>query len=359
MRAMRFVLLLSCLVACSGDTSYGTEADDLGAGKYENPLLRAQDGTYAECPDPNVKQFGANYFMVCTSPKVGQTAQAFPIHWSSDLVHWHFIGHVFSAGDHPSWALPPGAGGVYWAPELNRIDGKWHLVFAAKTSNPSKHGSLAIGVATADAIAGPWNATGSPIVSQGDGSIPGPGDGNSGRIDPSIVRDPKSGDLFLYYIYQPHYVHVAKMTADGLGVVKGSDKGLFETSQAWEETTVEGVEAHARDGKIVLLYSGASTWDGTYAVGAARADSPYGPFDKHQGPILSSSSSGKLVGPGHSSQWVTGPDGKTWLLYHVQRRGQTGHSEPRLLALDELTFDGNGWPKVGNGHPSESPRTLP
>lgn len=120
-----------------------------------------------------------------------------------------------------------------------------------------------------------------------------------------------------------------------------------------------GVEPHYKDGYFYLLYSGASTWDGSYAVGVARSKSALGPFEKHGAPILQSSANGHLVGPGHSSQCVEGPDPNTYLLYHVQRRGQTGHSAPRLLALDELTFASDGWPRVGNGHPSESARAKP
>ena len=366
---MRFAALLVLFAACAGST--GSESDDLGAGQYQNPLLKNGDGSYAECPDPNVRQFGANYFMVCTSPNIGRTANAFPIHWSPDLVHWHFVGYVFGPNHHPSWAVAPGSGGTYWAPEIYRNNGKWLLVFAAKTADPSKGGSMAIGAASADALAGPWIPTKEPLVSQGDGSIAGPGDDNSGRIDPSVVRDPNTNDLYLYYVYQPQFVHVTRLAADGLSVIKGTDKELrlasnasFHATLPWEHDSgghgvVEGVEANVRDGKFYLLYSGASTWDGTYAVGVARADSPWGPFEKHGAPILDSSTNGKLVGPGHSSQWVEGPNHKTYLLYHVQRRGHEGHAQPRLLALDEVTFDASGWPSVANGHPSESAKSIP
>ena len=230
-------------------------------------------------------------------------------------------------------------------------------------------------VATADAIAGPWTASSEPLVAPGDGSIPGPGDANSGRIDASLLREPTSGDLYhdpntnnlyLYYIYQPRWVHVTQLTSDGLSLVKGADRelqltsgGAFTATLAWEKTTIEGVEAHYVDGQFVLLYSGAGTWDGTYAVGAARSSSPEGPFTKHGNPILQTKPGGSLVGPGHSSQWVRGPDGSDYLLYHTQFRDLEGSGGPRVLDLSKLTFDADGWPVVGDGYPTEAPLSVP
>jgi beta-xylosidase len=366
--------LLLALGACSGspETPEGrSESEELAAGQYLNPLMGTGGGHYAECPDPNVRQFGANYFMVCTSPGIGQSSEAFPIHWSSDLVHWQLVGHVFSGASFPRWAKVPGAGAFYWAPEINRFKDKWVVTFAASSSDRSNAGSMAIGAASADTIAGPWTATREPLVAQGDGSIPGPGDRTSGRIDPTVVRDPATGALYLYYVYQPQYVHVAQLSDDGLSVVRGTDRELqlttgepFRATLPWEHDhqghgVVEGVESHFKDGHFILLYSGASTWDGSYAVGVARSASPFGPFEKRGDPILRSVADGRMVGPGHSAQWVEGPDARLELFYHVQLRGQTGHTGPRLLALDEVWFDGAGWPRVGDGEPGDHAMPIP
>jgi hypothetical protein len=257
------------------------------------------------------------------------------------------------------------------------------VTFAATSNDPSKDGSMAIGVATADAIAGPWTSTPEPLVSQGDGSIAGGGDGESGRIDATLLRDPSTGELyhdpatgnlFLYYIYQPRWIHVAELAPDALSVVRGSDHelalsaasggGPFTSTLPWEQDhkgdrVVEGVEAHSVGGAVYLLYSGGGTWDGTYAVGVARADSPLGPFTKHGAPILRTSPSGSLVGPGHSSQWIYGPNGHAFLLFHTQRRSDMGANGPRLLNLEEVTFDTDGWPAVGDGYPTEKALALP
>jgi beta-xylosidase len=243
---------------------------------------------------------------------------------------------------------------------------------------PANSHPMAIGIASADSFDGPWIAGAEPIRQQGDGSIGGCGDTKSGRIDPSIVRGP-NGNLYIYYIYQPDRIHVAELAANGLTILPGTDHEVslvggkaFGPTEAWEETTIEGVEAHVKNGVFYLLYSGASTWDGTYAVGVARSQFPDKEFEKHGAPILSSTSKDKLQGPGHSSQWVDGPNGDTYLLYHVQFAKEVAEelseekTDPqhryhlaRYLCLDELTFDATGWPRVGQGSPTEAEQKTP
>ncbi len=370
MRNLITLIALGLAIGCTNtaDEQTSSESEDLTSAHYKNPVLGD-----TQCPDPSVRQYGANYFMVCTGPTFGGGNAAFALRWSHDLVHWHDIGHVFENGAHPKWAVAPQAGGRYWAPEINRIGNKWHVTFAATSSDPSKCGSMAIGAATADAIGGPWTPTAAPLVSQSDGSEGAHSphkcgeakgsDETSGRIDPTLLH--ADGKLFLYYVHQSNFVRVVELDASGTHVAPGTNKQLmlddgqqFHATLPWEKTTVEGVEAHVKDGVVYLLYSGDSTWDGTYAVGVAKATSPTGPFTKKGAPILTTRKNSGLVGPGHSSQWVTGPNGGTAIFYHVQRRGHEGFGGDRLLCLDQVTFEG-GWPRIGDGHPSESSRAVP
>jgi arabinan endo-1,5-alpha-L-arabinosidase len=361
-------LLLS--FGCSGNSDEATDstAEDLTSARYTNPVLGD-----ISCPDPSVRQFGANYFMVCTGPTFGGGTDAFALRWSHDLVHWNDIGHVFTKGTHPKWAVAPQDGGRYWAPEINRVGGKWLVTFAATSNDKSKCSSMAIGAATADAIAGPWTATPEPIVSQDDGSE-GPdaphackdanvSDEKAGRIDPTLLSH--DGHLYMYYVHQSNFVRVVELDPSGTHVIPGTNKQLmlndgeqFHATLPWENTTVEGVEAHFKDGVFYLLYSGDSTWNGTYAVGVAKASSPLGPFTKKGAPILSTRTGSDLVGPGHSSQWVTGPNGGTAIFYHVQKRGHEGVGGTRMPCLDPVTFE-DGWPHIGDGHPSESSHAVP
>ncbi|MGZ3427746.1 MAG: family 43 glycosylhydrolase, partial [Polyangia bacterium] len=125
-------------------------------------------------------------------------------------------------------------------------------------------------------------------------------------------------------------------------------------------STAEGPEPFlASDGHIYLMYSGANTWDGTYAVGIARAPTanPLDGFDKKEPDARILRSGGQAFGPGHGSHPLIGPNGDEYLLYHAQISA-TGHDRARKLMLDR--FDWNGmWPLVHDGRPSLSPQPTP
>ncbi|HEY8072531.1 MAG TPA: family 43 glycosylhydrolase, partial [Labilithrix sp.] len=281
------LLALTSVLGCStaGEDEASSSDEALSAHQYVNPLL---GGAY--CGAPNVRKVGGQYVMVCASEGIGAARDAYHIRTSTDLVHWSGPRTVFTPQSHPAWAEAPGTG-RYWCPEIYRVDGKWLLLFAATKAG----GSMAIGQATADSLDGPWHASAEPLVAQGDHSIAGPGDSNSGRIDPTLLFDEGKGEVFrngageltMYYVYQPHGVRVVRLRSNGQGrvsIVPSSDHGLmldsnqpFVNTLPWERTTVEGVEAQVRsNGKVYLLYSGASAWDASYATGAAMADSPEG-----------------------------------------------------------------------------------
>ena len=99
-----------------------------------------------------------------------------------------------------------------------------------------------------------------------------------------------------------------------------------------------------------MLYSGASTWDGSYAVGAASAAAPFAPFTKDPTPILRSG--GGFLGPGGVSDPTVAPDGQTVVLYHALTRVDPRHdSAQRLLLLGTLTWTAAGEPMIDHGTP--------
>jgi beta-xylosidase len=361
-------------LGCAAETDADPEAsaeDDLTAGRYKNPLL-----SEAYCGAPNVRKVGSKYVLICASAGIGTASDAYHIRTSADLVHWSAPKTVFTPGSHPAWAKAPGQGS-YWCPEIYRVDNKWVILFAA--TKPGASNSMAIGQAWADSLDGPWHPSAQPLVAQGDGSIAGPKDDYSGRIDPTLLFDEATdqvyrdaaGDMYMYYVYQPRGVRLVKVHSDGhghLSIVPKTDHDLmlasgqrFTTTLPWELNVIEGVEAQRRsDGTIYLFYSGASAWDPTYATGVARSATPDGPFHKRPQPILSTEGGGELVGPGHGSQWVLAPNGKPYLPYRVQRREHTGRGGAQLLAIEPIYFDAEGWPRViGGDHPHTSGLPTP
>jgi hypothetical protein len=98
------------------------------------------------------------------------------------------------------------------------------------------------------------------------------------------------------------------------------------------------------------MYSGANTWDASYAVGvAASADpmDPSRPFVELGRPILKQGRG--FIGPGASSRPIVGPDGNSYVLYHAETRPSPTHvSANRLLMLGRVSWVA-GWPLINDG----------
>jgi arabinan endo-1,5-alpha-L-arabinosidase len=120
--------------------------------------------------DPAVIRVGEWYYLVSTS---NDAPDAFPVSRSRDLRTWELRGFVFPRGQTPSWAATGEGVADYWAPEMHRVGGRYHVYFAAREA--AGHG-LAIGVATADTPEGPWETGGAPLL-------------RGGVIDPHVVVD--------------------------------------------------------------------------------------------------------------------------------------------------------------------------
>jgi beta-xylosidase len=236
------------------------------------------------------------------------------------------------------------------------IGGRFVVYFAAKRLD----GQMAIGAATATNARGPYHDIGHPLVALPE-SIP------SGIIDPTVVRDPRDGALYIYFCVQPKQIYAQRLDPSGLATVGGSTH-LFTADLPWEKdheghAVAEGPEAVHRDGWFYLFFSGASTFDGSYAVGVARAREPMGPFEMFGGnPILRSGAT--WLAPGHNSHLVTGPDGADYMFFHAIRRGtevrKKGDPLPhRLLFLDKVLWENDGWPRMRNPQASDQPEPVP
>jgi arabinan endo-1,5-alpha-L-arabinosidase len=315
------------------------------------------------CPDPNVldARTGAyRYYTVCTSDYY---PDAFPIRGSNDLRSWKLLGYVFPAHHQPWWALQSPAG-RYWSPELYRIGGRWVVYFAAtydavrvalKLPGAATPAPWVIGVATARSLRGPWNSR--LLHYRGQFNALGEEQENyGGDIDPSMVQDPRSGQMYLFWAQQHTSIWAAKLSSDGLELASAVHQVLW-AEPGWEcgaidhSCTVEGPAPLYHDGWFYLLYSGASTWDGSYAVGAAVARDPLSVFTRiGDSPILRSGYGWQA--PGGASHPVTGPDGQQYLFYHATRGADTSRaSENRFLMVGHFRWTGAGgfYPIVNHG----------
>lgn len=356
---------LAALVGCA---CLAASAPAATPSVIHNPQRDALTGRPLSCPDPSVIAADRGrwrYFLVCTSDNA---RNAFPIWMSEDLMHWYPDGHVLPHGHQPYWAVPSDGrshAGLFWAPSIYRIQNRWVVYFAAQYKAAShalgsvslKLGTMVLGVATARSLAGPWhtkilhspgqfNAVNGPTQQERAGGV----------IDPGVVRDPRNGQLYLFWAQQRQQIWEGALSSDGLTLAPNIRVALG-VSESWEcdpfsqECTVEGPEPFYHDGSIYLMYSAASTWDSTYAVGvAASTDAldPAHPFVKLSEPILKTANG--FLGPGRTSHPVIGPAGQFLILYHALLKPLRFHaSGARILMLGTLNW-ANGWPLINDGH---------
>ncbi|MDQ6776352.1 MAG: family 43 glycosylhydrolase [Actinomycetota bacterium] len=333
---------------------------------YHDPLRDPQTGMPLSCPDPSVSTAPTtpvSYALVCTS---GFKPDAFPIYVSRDLVHWHAAGFVFPHGRQPWWAVHSTghpSGGRYWAPEINRIQGRWVIYFAAEYNSarldlqvpgrgPLTAGEMMIGSATATSLAGPWHTA--PLHYAGQfNDVSSQREDLVSAIDPSLLQDPVTGQLYLYWSDQSTQIWAGELSPDGV-TLQPQIRRVLQPNEPFEcdpgdhnHCTVEAPEPFYANGAFYLLYSGASTWDSSYAVGVASASDPFGPFVKLGHPILRQGNG--FYSTGHTSEPVLGPDGNTYILYHARLSpGVHRSAATRYLMLASFGW-ANGWPTVTPG----------
>jgi arabinan endo-1,5-alpha-L-arabinosidase len=301
------------------------------SGLYENPVIAGG------CADPGVLRVDDTFYVACTS---GNAPSGFAIHTSSDLVKFTYANHIFPSGHKPSWAI-----GDFWAPELHRIGDKYVAYFTARHSD----GKLSVGAAFADSPLGPYTDLGAPLVH----------DAGMGMIDANAFVD-ETGTPYLVWkadgnaAGQPTPIYGQGLTADGRSLT-GSRVTLITNDLGWEGGVVEGPWVVRHGGRYYMFYSGNAFYNGTYAVGVARADAPLGPYTKKGDPIVRTNA--QWVGPGHCSV-IDGPHGEAQLVYHAWQAGHVnGPGDQRMMLVDPVHWD-ESWPTVPAA-PSSRSRPLP
>jgi hypothetical protein len=127
------------------------------------------------------------------------------------------------------------------------------------------------------------------------------------------------------------------LSADG-SRLEGDRVVVLENDQPWEAHLIEGVWVTEHAGRFHLFYAGNDFSTARYAVGAAVADDPLGPYRK-TGPLLRSSHD--WIAPGHPSV-APGPDGEPWLFLHAFEPGQVGYKAFRALLGARLRLSPEG-----------------
>ncbi|MFI2225646.1 glycoside hydrolase family 43 protein [Streptomyces fradiae] len=285
---------------------------DQGDGTYRNPVLAA------DWSDPDVIAVGDDFYLTASS--FGR-APGLPLLHSRDLVNWTLVGHALERLEPAdAFAAPRHDGGI-WAPALRRADGRFWIFWG----DPD-HGIQQV---SAERITGPWTAP--HLVKAG-----------KGLIDPCPLWDDETGEAYLVHGWARSRSGVKnrltghRMSRDGRTLL---DEGVTivdgDRIPGW--FTLEGPKLYRHDGWFWILAPAGGVETGWQ--GAFRSRDFTGPYEERI--VLAQGRTG-VNGP-HQGGWVRTRAGEDWFL-HFQSRGPYG----RVVHLQPMTWDGDGWPVIGD-----------
>lgn len=322
---------------------------------YQNPVLDC------DFPDPSVLLAPDGYYYAyATQARYAGQVLNFQVARSRDLVNWEHLGEALPTK--PTWAATSQR---FWAPDVSRhADGRYLLYYSAQPNDPAA--GLCLGVAVAAQPTGPFVDSGAPLLAGGLGFE---------NIDPMRFVEPNMGRQLLFWGSGFGPLRVRELAADGLSFASSSEAQVVvaplpPSDQAAYGYLIEGSWVHYRAGWYYLFYSGDNCCgpDARYAVLVARARQPTGPYETlataagTAGTILTENA--RWQAPGHNCL-ITDAAGQDWLLYHAIDRQQPtydainaeqGYSR-RVLMLDKVAYDAEGWSQVGT--PSATPQPAP
>lgn len=271
------------------------------AATWPAPLVRHR-------ADPWVLRDGDGYLFIATvpeydrielrrAPTIAGLAQAEPV------VIWR--KHASGPASHH-----------IWAPEIHRIDGKWYVYFAAgRAEDIWAIRMYVLECSSADPLAGPWIERGQLRTHLETFSLDATTFEHRGvRYLVWAQHDPAIGGNTSLFI--------ARM--DSPVSIAGKPVRISVPELPWEVIGYrvnEGPAALFRNGRVFLAYSASAT-DANYCLGLLTADENADLLDpaswkKSPVPVLASSESARVFGPGHNS-FTTLPDGRDVLIYHAR-----------------------------------------
>jgi arabinan endo-1,5-alpha-L-arabinosidase len=261
-----------------------------------------------------------------------------PIYKSNNLVKWEFVGTAFTNQSRPNFI----SGGVIWAPDINLINNRYVMYLAQAISNSPQKNS-GVGVGYSEKPEGPFTFQGKFFDSVEIGV--------DASIDPVYIED-QGKKYFIWGSF--HGIFAIELENDGLHIKSGSNK-IQITGDAFEGTYVfKRGDYFYFFGSVGSCCSGVRS---TYQVTVGRSKNVLGPYVDKTGKDLMNggytvilSGNDRFKGPGHNSKLVQDDSGNDWLLYHAYDAKNA--SAGRLLMLDRVLWDRDGWPYIEGGTPS-------
>ena len=295
---------------------------------YTNPVINMS------LPDPTIIKAQDGYFYLYATENTRNT----PIYRSKNLVDWTFSGTAFTDATRPTFEPKGGL----WAPDIEYINGQYVLYYSMSVWGGEW--TCGIGVAVASKPEGPFTDKGMLFRSNEIGV--------QNSIDQFYIEE--NGHKYLFW-GSFRGIYATELSEDGLSLKNGAEKKQIAG------TAFEGTYIYKKDGYYYLFASVGTCCEGvksTYQLVVGRSQSLFGPyFDKtgknmmDNGYSLVIGSSDRFVGNGHCSEIVQDDSGNDWIFYHGV---DTQNPQGRVLMLDQVRWDKEGWPYVENSKPSLS-----
>ncbi len=309
----REYISLLCLFAFI--STYGEGGKNGAVNRISNPIL---PGWFA---DPTIVKIGDLFYIYATTDNEMLASGAPTLWYSNDLQNWY--NYTMEIPSLSSVNLRN-----FWAPDIVvGDDSRYYLYFGNCQAGCNIYGYVS------DTPYGPWtklHEDDKPVIAHGY-----PRDGFP-SLDAQFFRD----DDGKIYAYWGTWVHYNGGYAVGQLNRETMDE-MFESENIPLSQTPAPFEAPymlKRNGKYILMYSGASCHDETYNVRYSYSDNLYGPFvPGKNNPILSTNADKTVHGPGHHSVLKNGDD--YYIVYHRHDYPFTAGGLARQVCIDSLIFE--------------------
>lgn len=265
--------------------------------------------------DPTIYLNKDTYYLYGTSGDDG-----FLAYQSKDLKKW-----TIAAGKNNGYALSKGesfGNKGFWAPQVFKHQNTFYIAYTADEQ---------IAIAKSKHPLGPFKQ---------DKLAPLSGIGK--QIDPFIFID-SDGKPYIYYVRlnEGNRIFVSEMNSDLSAMVPGTARECLSGIEPWENTektnwpVTEGPTVVKHGKYYYLIYSANDFRSEDYAVGYATAESPLGPWKKHQGNPIMSKKTLNTNGTGHGDLFKD-KSGKYRYVLHTHYSAET--VSPRRTALVDVEF---------------------
>lgn len=324
------------IVAAVGILAWGNLS---AQNKYTNPVFDQNT------PDPSVVQAPDGAFYAYGT---GGTCRK-----SYDLVNWEDMGIALQR---PTWndsVRTDKEGKVHpmrfslWALDVSRVGKKYLVHYASAYWGNETRTGLGVAEGTSPTE---FTDCGKMFCSTEIGV--------QNSIDPCYVKD-KGKKYLIWGSFRRLYM--GRLTKDGKRIKNPSH--LTQVAG----TAFEGAMVYKRKGYYYLFASVGTCCEGaksTYHTVVGRSKKLAGPYvDRQGGRMLDNhyetviKGNDRWKGPGHNSEIITDKEGDTWLLYHAY--DALDPEKGRVMLLDKLLWDEEGWPYVEGGTPSTTPQDAP